>query len=74
MSVSDSDDDYLDVVAADTIAASESASATTVEPSEKNGKKVRGKDIAFKCFDTIAELNASDFYSELKKDFKEIFP
>ena len=40
MSVSDSDDDYLDVGAADTIAASESASATNVEPSEKNGKKV----------------------------------
>ena len=76
MSVSDSDDDYLDVGAADTIAASESASATNVEPSEKNGKKVRGKDIAwieFKCFDTIAELNASDFYSELKKDFTKKF-
>ena len=70
--MSDSDDDYCDVGAVDTIVAEESGSAANNGPSVKNGKRVRGKDIVwieFNRFDTTNDFNASEFCSALKKDF-----
>ena len=70
--MSDSDDDYCDVGAVDTIVAEESGSAGDKGPNVKNGKRVRGKDIVwfeFDCFDATSDFNGSEFFSTLKKDF-----
>ena len=63
--MSDSDNDYCDVGAADTIAANESDPVTNDAPNEKNGKDIAW--IEFKCLKPLMNLMPVSFSLSLRR-------